>query len=39
VDNYSTETAADVSANGQGVVGTKYIVDGLDVNSSIRKGF
>src|SRR5258708_32620428 len=37
-DNYSAETAADVSANGQGVVGNKYIVDGLDVNSSIRQG-
>jgi len=38
VDNYSTETAVDVSANGQGTVGNKFIVDGLDVNSSIRQG-
>src|SRR5438093_618221 len=38
VDNYSTETAVDVSANGQGTVGNKFIIDGLDVNSSIRQG-
>ena len=38
MDNYSTETAVDVSANGQGTVGNKFIIDGLDVNSSIRQG-
>ena len=30
VDNYSTETAVDVSANGQGTVANKFIVDGLE---------
>lgn len=38
VDNYSTETQVDVSANGQGGVGNMYVVDGLDVTSSIRPG-
>jgi hypothetical protein len=38
VDNYSTETQVDASANGQGSVGNMYIVDGLDVTSSIRPG-
>ncbi|MGA8596633.1 MAG: TonB-dependent receptor [Bryobacteraceae bacterium] len=38
VDNYSTETQVDVSANGQGSVGNMYIVDGLDVTSAIRPG-
>jgi len=28
----------DTSANGQGAVGNMYIVDGLDVTSSIRAG-
>src|ERR1700738_2941627 len=37
-DNYSTETQVDASANGQGAVGNMYIVDGLDVSSSIRPG-
>ncbi len=37
-DNYSTETQVDTSANGQGAVGNMYIVDGLDVTSSIRPG-
>jgi hypothetical protein len=37
-DNYSTETQVDSSANGQGAVGNMYIVDGLDVTSSIRAG-
>lgn len=37
-DNYSTETQVDASANGQGAVGNLYIVDGLDVTSSIRPG-
>ena len=38
VDNYSTETQVDASANGQGAVGNMYIVDGLDVTSAIRAG-
>ena len=37
-DNYSTETAVDVSANGQGTVSNLFIVDGLNVTSSIRQG-
>jgi hypothetical protein len=37
-DNYSTETQVDTSANGQGAVGNMYVVDGLDVTSSIRAG-
>ena len=37
-DNYSTETAVDVSANGQGTVSNQFIVDGLNVTSSIRQG-
>src|ERR1700761_6505284 len=37
-DNYSTETQVDASANGQGAVGNMYIIDGLDVTSSIRPG-
>ena len=37
-DNYSTETQVDASANGQGAVGNMYVVDGLDVTSSIRPG-
>lgn len=38
VDNFSTETQVDSSANGQGAVGNMYIVDGLDVSSAIRPG-
>src|SRR6267143_2266551 len=38
VDNYSTETAVDVSVNGQGTVANMWIVDGLDVTSAIRQG-
>jgi hypothetical protein len=38
VDNFSTETQVDASANGQGAVGNMYIVDGLDVTSGIRPG-
>lgn len=38
VDNFSTEEAVDVSANGQGTVSNMWIVDGLDVTSSIRQG-
>ncbi len=37
-DNYSTETQVDTSSNGQGPMGDQYIVDGLDVTSSIRAG-
>jgi hypothetical protein len=38
VDNFSTEQAVDVSANGQGTVANMWIIDGLDVTSSIRQG-
>jgi hypothetical protein len=38
VDNFSTETATDVSVNGQGTVANMWIVDGLDVTSAIRQG-
>jgi hypothetical protein len=38
VDNYSTETQVDSSANGQGAVGNLYIVDDLDITSAIRPG-
>jgi len=37
-DNYSTETAVDVSANGQGQMSNMYVIDGLDVTSGIRQG-
>ncbi len=38
VDNFSTETGVDVSANGQGTVANMWIIDGLDVTSGIRQG-
>ncbi|MGA3025032.1 MAG: carboxypeptidase regulatory-like domain-containing protein [Bryobacteraceae bacterium] len=38
VDNYSTETQVDASANGEGQMSNMYIVDGLDVTSGIRQG-
>jgi hypothetical protein len=38
VDNFSTELQVDVSANGQGSVANMYVVDGLDVTSSVRPG-
>jgi hypothetical protein len=38
VDNFSTEVSVDASANGQGTVANMWIVDGLDVTSSIRQG-
>lgn len=38
VDNYSTETEVDVSANGQGTTSNMWVVDGLDVTSGIRQG-
>lgn len=37
-DNYSTETQVDASANGQGQNSNMYVIDGLDVTSSIRQG-
>ena len=37
-DNYSTETAVDASANGQGTVANQFIIDGLNVTSGIRQG-
>ena len=38
VDNYSTETQVDASANGQGQNSNMYVIDGLDVTSGIRQG-
>jgi hypothetical protein len=38
VDNFSTETEVDASANGQGRLANMWVVDGLDVTSSIRQG-
>lgn len=38
VDNFSTETQVDASANGQGQNNNQYIIDGLDVTSGIRQG-
>ena len=38
VDNFSTETEVDASANGQGRIANLWIVDGLDVTSAIRQG-
>ncbi len=38
VDNFSTETQVDASANGRSSNGNMYIVDGLDVTSNIRPG-
>ena len=38
VDNFSTETQVDASANGQGTLANMWIVDGLDVTSPIRQG-
>lgn len=38
VDNYSTETQVDASANGRSSVGNMYVVDGLDITSDIRPG-
>src|SRR5664279_3628602 len=38
VDNFSTETQVDVSANGAGAVGNMYVIDGLDISSAIRPG-
>lgn len=38
VDNYSTETQVDATANGQGQMSNMYVIDGLDVTSGIRQG-
>jgi hypothetical protein len=38
VDNYSTETQVDASANGQGQMSNMYVIDGLDITSGIRQG-
>jgi hypothetical protein len=38
IDNFSTETQVDASANGMGAVGNMYVVDGLDISSAIRPG-
>jgi hypothetical protein len=38
VDNFSTETQVDASANGQGKIANMWVVDGLDVTSPIRQG-
>ena len=38
VDNYSTETQVDASANGGGQMSNMWVVDGLDVTSGIRQG-
>lgn len=38
VDNYSTETQVDASANGEGQMSNQWVVDGLDVTSGIRQG-
>src|SRR5215469_1440650 len=38
VNNFSTETAVDVSANGQGTVANLWVIDGLNVTSAIRQG-
>ena len=38
IDNFSTETQVDVSANGMGSVGNMYVIDGLDISSAIRPG-
>lgn len=37
-DNFNTEVANDVSANGRGANGNLYVIDGLDITSSVRPG-
>lgn len=37
-DNFNTEAANDVSANGRGANGNLYVIDGLDITSSVRPG-
>ena len=36
--NFNPENSVDASANGRGANGNQYVVDGLDVTSSIRPG-
>jgi hypothetical protein len=38
VDNFSTETQVDASANGRGSVANMFIIDGLDITSNVRNG-
>jgi hypothetical protein len=38
VDNFSTETQIDASANGRGSVANMFIIDGLDITSNVRNG-
>ncbi|GAC1665943.1 MAG: TonB-dependent receptor [Candidatus Acidiferrum sp.] len=38
LDNYSTETTVEASANGQGGVSNMWVIDGLDATSSVRQG-
>ncbi len=38
VDIFSTETALDLSANGQGTVANMWVIDSLDATSNIRQG-
>ena len=38
VDNFSTETQVDASANGRSSVANMYIIDGIDVTSNVRNG-
>jgi hypothetical protein len=37
-DNFNVETTNNVSANGRGFDGNLYVVDGLDITSSVRPG-
>jgi hypothetical protein len=37
-DNFNVETTNNVSANGRGFGGNLYVVDGLDITSSVRPG-
>ena len=37
-DNFNAETTSNVSANGRGFDGNLYILDGLDITSSVRPG-
>ena len=37
-DNYSTEISNNVNANGRSFDGNLYVVDGLDITSSVRPG-
>ncbi|MGA8027082.1 MAG: TonB-dependent receptor [Bryobacteraceae bacterium] len=38
VDNFSTETQVDASANGRSSVANMYIIDGIDITSNVRNG-